>query len=85
MVRFTVKGCADVGAINHYNRIMLYLALLLASAMIALIFLQRYALRKHRGGFSLRDGKQRRRKRSFLDPDEERMRQWLESEDDEPQ
>ena len=63
---------------------MLYLCLLLASAMIALIFLQRYALRKHRDGFSLRDGKGQPRIRLYADPHEEQMRKWLESDDEAP-
>ena len=63
---------------------MLYLFLLLATAMIALIFLQRYALRKHRDGFSLRQGDSRRRKWSAPDPHQEQVRKWLESDLDTP-
>lgn len=62
---------------------MLYLVMLLAILAFALMGVQQYSLRQRRRGFSLRDGKDRPRRKLFADPEEEQTRQWLESEDDE--
>ncbi len=60
---------------------MLYV-LLLAILLLALIGVQQYSLHVRRRGFSLRDDNDRPRRKLFADPEEEQMRQWLESEDD---
>jgi hypothetical protein len=62
---------------------MLYLVLLLAILAFALMGVQQYSLRQRRRGFSLRDGKDRPRRKLFADPEEERMREWLESDEEE--
>lgn len=61
---------------------MLYLVLLFAIMTLALMAVQRYALGKARRGFSLYDNEHRPRKRVFPHPDDEAVRQWLESDDD---
>lgn len=61
---------------------MLYLVLLVAIMTIALMAFQRYALGKARRGFSLYDSDHRPHGRVFPHPDDEAVRQWLESDDD---
>ena len=56
------------------------LVALLVAGMIG-VAIQNYAMRKIRGGFSLRgDGSPAPQRRKFADPEEEATRRWLEAE-----
>ena len=76
----TVRGLQKNGFAGlHYSLSLMVLATL----ALALIFIQRFALGKLRRGFSLYDDQKRQRFR-FPDRDEDAMRQWLESDDEDP-